>query len=264
MLSNNFSHAFCSTLSKRPKYFEWDFHSKNNDLSVYIDNDVMKGLRDKNDKKTKILWLLESNFFDGGALEFVKNNLIQIKETFVEVWTHNHYLLNLDEIFKWCPAYGTYIDKIELYPKNKLLSMITSNKIFTEQQKFRYNFAIKNRDKLDLFGRGFSEIEKKETGLCDYMFSICIENDTYDTYFTEKILDCFATGTIPIYKGTKKITNYFDENGILFLDEIDLNDINSDLYYSKLNSVIKNLELVKEYDVLEDWIYNKYLKKFLQ
>ena len=35
------------------------------------------------------------------------------------------------------------------------------------------------------------------------MFSVCIENDVYDTYFTEKILDCFATGTIPIYKGTK-------------------------------------------------------------
>ena len=36
-----------------------------------------------------------------------------------------------------------------------------------------------------------AENENKEVGLCDYMFSVVIENGIYETYFTEKILDCF-------------------------------------------------------------------------
>ena len=83
--------------------------------------------------------------------------------------------------------------------------MVTSNKVWTAQQKYRVDFAEKNKDIIDIYGRGFKEIEEKEEGLQDYMFSICIENITYDSYFTEKILDCFATGTIPVYKGSKKI-----------------------------------------------------------
>ena len=40
-------------------------------------------------------------------------------------------------------------------------------------------------------------------------------------YFNEKIIDCFFSGTIPIYWGTKNISKYFDENGIIFFPNID-------------------------------------------
>jgi hypothetical protein len=62
-----------------------------------------------------------------------------------------------------------------------------------------------NKDRIDVYGRGISEIPNKEVGLKDYMFSFAVENDTYDTYFTEKILDCFATGTIPYTWVQKKL-----------------------------------------------------------
>jgi hypothetical protein len=95
------------------------------------------------------------------------------------------------------------------------------------------------------------------------MFSICSENDTFDTYFTEKILDCFATGTIPIYLGTKKITNFFDENGILFLEDIDLNTINEELYFSKIESVKNNFNLVQQYLCPEDFIAKNYISDII-
>ena len=38
----------------------------------------------------------------------------------------------------------------------------------------------------------------KSQALNDYMFSVVLENDQYDDYFTEKILDCFATGIVHI------------------------------------------------------------------
>ena len=141
--------------------------------------------------------------------------------------------------------------------------MICSDKQITEQQRFRASFALSNLDKIDVFGHIHNPIQKKEEGLNDYMFSVCIENGTYDTYFTEKLLDAFATGTIPIYKGTRNVVNHFNSEGILFLDDINIDDLTEDLYYSKLDFVKENFEKVKELDILENWMYKNYLKNIL-
>lgn len=86
---------------------------------------------------------------------------------------------------------------------------------------------------------------------------------TYDDYFTEKILDCFATGTIPIYLGTKNIGNYFDSNGIItYTDDFDIKSLTPELYYSKMESINNNFERVKEYEIPEDMMYQKYLKQY--
>ena len=114
--------------------------------------------------------------------------------------------------------------------------------------------------KIDLFG-GINpdrRIERKDVALNDYMFSIAIENDTSDTYFTEKILDCFATATIPVYKGTKNVCRYFNPDGIIFLDGDILPDLSYDLYQSKREAVLENLQKVKEFNTIEDWIYLNY------
>ena len=91
------------------------------------------------------------------------------------------------------------------------------------------------------------------------MFSVAIENAKYDDYFTEKILDCFASGTIPIYYGTDNISNYFNSNGIIKLKDLIFDDLTPDLYYSKMEFVKENFEKVLEMEVLEDYIYKNYL-----
>ena len=141
--------------------------------------------------------------------------------------------------------------------------MICSDKVKTPLQQFRVNYALENKDNLDLYGHLYKGIQKKEEGLNDYMFSVCIENDEHDTYFTEKILDAFATGTIPIYKGTRKIVNHFNENGILFLDDINLNDITPELYFSKMDAVKENFEKVLSLNVLENYMYDKYIINYV-
>jgi hypothetical protein len=113
-------------------------------------------------------------------------------------------------------------------------------------------------DQVDLFGRGFNEIENKEEGLCDYMFSVVIENGFYQSYFTEKLLDCFATGTIPVYLGTSDISDYFNKDGIIDLTEEF--DVSEEIYYSKIDAIKENLEKIKTIEVLEDFIYMQYLK----
>jgi hypothetical protein len=47
------------------------------------------------------------------------------------------------------------------------------------------------------------------------MFHVAIENVSHDDYFTEKIIDCFLTRTIPVYWGCPNIGTFFDADGII-------------------------------------------------
>lgn len=48
-------------------------------------------------------------------------------------------------------------------------------------------------------------------------FHIAIENIYTRNYFSEKLIDCFVTKTIPIYWGCPNIGDYFNINGILIV-----------------------------------------------
>ena len=52
------------------------------------------------------------------------------------------------------------------------------------------------------------------------------ENAKADYEFTEKLIDCFLSGTIPIYYGCPSIQKFFDIRGILQFDtKEECNDI---------------------------------------
>jgi len=52
--------------------------------------------------------------------------------------------------------------------------------------------------------------------LARYEFCLCYENSSFPGYITEKIFDCFATGTIPIYRGAPDIDSFLPRE--LFID----------------------------------------------
>lgn len=64
--------------------------------------------------------------------------------------------------------------------------------------------------------------ENKIETISNYKFCICAENVEYDGYVTEKIIDCFIAGTIPIYFGTSKISKMVPKD--IYIDFIDFND----------------------------------------
>lgn len=156
----------------------------------------------------------------------------------------------------------------QVYEKIKLVSAISSTKDFLPGHLVRLEFinAIKNR--VDLYGRGFQGISSKLDGLKDYMFSVTIENCYEENGFTEKIQDCFLTGTIPIYYGTPNIGDFYDINGILtFSNQEELNNIlnnlTPELYYSKMTSIMSNYLNAYKYPTTNDAIYDLYFSKLL-
>ncbi len=92
------------------------------------------------------------------------------------------------------------------------------------------------------------------------MFNICIENASYPGYFSEKVLDCFCAGTIPIYYGDPEIGKYFDERGIIKLtDDFDINSLTNELYASMLPYAEINLEIAKNMGLPEDKMWKEYI-----
>jgi uncharacterized protein YutD len=264
LIGGGFQHDFSSTNAKKPKYFEYIKNKFESNISLYVDSSIMSGVKERNInfEKIKLAFISESKSIFN--TDIIKNNYEKVIESYDYIFTHDQELLKLDNKFKFIHANGFWIKEPKIYNKTNLISMITSNKLMIEGHVNRIKTFYKFKNKLDYYGRGFKEIQFKEEGLCNYMFSIVMENAKYDDYFTEKILDCFATGTIPIYYGTNNISNYFNKDGIITLtNDFKIEDLSSELYYSKLDAIKDNLERVIKYEVAEDIIYEKYLKYLL-
>lgn len=269
-----FSHCKYSTAFQESKYINWNRSpiSGNDDIAVYTDNSLD---RVNPSVKKKIGWLLESPAISERQQEWIKNN----HDKFDLVFTNNKDVLSLDEgftpdninsgkKFKFLPTGGCWIrpEDQKVYDKNILLSIIASNKDYTEGHRLRGEVINRYRSKMDVFGRGYNQLNYKLDGLRSYMFSIVIENTKKDYYFTEKIIDCFATGTIPIYWGCPAVSEtfmFFDNRGILAFNNISeldtiISNLSEDLYNSKKDYIDNNFHKMKEYLISEDYLYEKY------
>ena len=121
-------------------------------------------------------------------------------------------------------------------------------------------FAEELKDKVDAFGsvqltlyNKMIKHERKFESLKDYAFSIAIENldsNIDDYYFSEKITDCFITGTVPIYYGCPNIGKFFNTDSILIFNTAE-----------ELHNILDNLSM-ELYDSMKDAIYDNYKRSF--
>ncbi len=93
--------------------------------------------------------------------------------------------------------------------------------------------------------------------LFDTQFHICIENTKRDNWFTEKLIDCLITKTIPIYWGCPNIGNWFNLDGFIIVDSLDdivksCNSLTETTYQEKLKAVEENYEISKKYANIGD------------
>jgi hypothetical protein len=82
--------------------------------------------------------------------------------------------------------------------------------------------------------------------------NIAIENNSEYNYFTEKLIDCFRTFTVPIYWGCTNIEDHFDVRGMIIISELDkipeiIESITIKDYLDRMPFLIKNYELSKAY-----------------
>ena len=243
-------------------------------MCIRDSGEALKVLEDDSDKP-KFIWLLESREIIPEQYKFIEDNYDFVASRVDGIFTADQRLTNEvgpDGKFLYCLSNAApWVMDRDIYTKSKLVSMIASNKGYTEGHRRRLKVVQAFVDKFgqdDLYGWGLTHelpLKEKSKGLADYMFSFACENANYPTYFTEKLTDCFACGTIPVYYGTVGVAQYFNPDGIIFLDQhspwdkIPWDKLTEEYYESKKDVIQENFEIAKCMRVAEDFMYGNYL-----
>lgn len=168
------------------------------------------------------------------------------------------------------------------YKKKLRISTIFGHKKLTEGHKLRHKIyyidnSINIKKEIYLSGnmnghhRGhlikkmYHKLLGPDKFVCfeNCMFHLCIENSRQDNYFSEKLMDCFMTKTVPVYWGCPNIGEYFDTRGMIILDTDNeyeivgiINRLTEYDFISRKKYILKNLETAKQYVNYNDRLCN--------
>jgi len=261
ILDSSFSHCKYSNNPLPPtsfsKYIEWDRNVSNTeDLVFYTDKHLHSPYPGH---KKKIALLMEPYTNQQSNYEWISQN----NHLYDYVLTNEKTLLDKGENFIFYPFGGCWVEESNrriTHDKTKLASIIASNKTFLPGHKKRHELINKFGNNLDVMGRGYRPIDSITEGLAPYMFSVVIENQNRDFFFSEKIINPIMTGTIPIYWGMPSIGEYFDTRGMIILNNVDdfehiFPTLTWELYNKLLPYIKENFSLAQNYILAEDWIF---------
>jgi hypothetical protein len=217
---------------------------------------------------TRVAWVLEPAEINPEPYDRIARR----HDDFDLVLTHHASLLAIGGAKAALYPNGmTWIDAEDWreHAKTRDVSIVASAQRRTSGHRLRHDLVARAGDALDVWGKGYRPVARKVTALGPYRFSVAIENSRPEgSYFTEKLLDCFATHTIPVYWGCPSIGRYFDTRGMVLAPTLDaLEDAarmcargGARLYASMRDAVRRNHELAKRYAVAEDWIVREVLR----
>jgi len=249
------------------------------------DDFVMKSEYKKIDRDKKVALLIEPRAIVPEAYEYISKHYDEFKYVFTGddellklpnakpiIWGGVWYRLEEIDI-------TGYEDKEKKYKaidpkKTKLISMICSDKELCDLHKERKRIARKYKDKIDVYGTIDGGTYIDDNIHKDYMYEVVIENDIQNIWFTEKLLNCFANKTIPIYYGARNIKEYFDYDCMLICSSIEevehtidtilekKDDYEFFYRWSDINKKLdKNYELSKQYENFDERFYKTYEKE---
>lgn len=266
------------------KFIEWEFNNNLVSNSVFITDLCLEDVVRARGAKRKIAWILEPRAIHPQVYDWIEKNnrlfdyvltfdldLVDRGENFLyyphgRCWIPNP---TVDQTRTWQQVNEFVLDVLSPV-KTKTCSIIASSKQSTIGHRLRHEVIRTCKQEncdVDVFGYGYCPIEDKSSALYPYRFSITIENSIQRGYWTEKIVDCFATFTIPIFWGDKEgLSKHFNTSGIIFASSHkDIMDIVAEvqqhgesMYRDRIEAVISNYKRVETYRIPEDWIFNNY------
>tara|TARA_R100000152_G_C6755649_1_gene179387 strand:+ start:404 stop:1255 length:852 start_codon:yes stop_codon:yes gene_type:complete len=260
-----------SNSTRKPKNFSW--HTEFGVCDVWIDNGIIQGANEPYHSR-KYGWFLESRAIKPQLFMWLQQNYESVLNQYEGIFTCDKELVKLDPMRFILSPPGSCLPWVNpteyaIYNKTKLCSMIASAKQMSPGHLLRHQVAQKMLDAgvhvvggacgTPKIGLDSGRIHpNKISALGDFMFHVVVENCQYDNYFTEKLTDCFATGTVPIYLGCPSIGEHFNTDGMLFLDEegnFDISSLNADRYYGMMPAIEDNLNRVRKLQGADDFIW---------
>ena len=132
--------------------------------------------------------------------------------------------------------------------RNKFFDKLSQYKVVDSGGSFRNNVGGPVGDKLEF--------------LSHYKFSICFENSKTQGYISEKLVDAFEAGTIPIYFGDDTILELLNNKSYIHVKSEDEFDEKIELIKQIDNNDTLYQEMIREKIVIDDTRYAKELQKY--
>jgi hypothetical protein len=231
-------------------------------IELFVDN--FNGY-DPNKKSFKILWVKESE-----EISKFKSHAIEHHKKFDAVITYDEDVLNQCDNSYFMPFGSTWISEFDFSrPKFFSVSHLTGHKNWLSGHKLRHeihflqneikipkNFFVSKHGGPKIFENNRILGETKNN-LFDSQFHICIENNKQKNYFTEKLIDCFITKTIPIYYGCPNISDFFNTEGFFIVENAKeiiqiINNLDENQYFKMLSFVEENYKLSLQFSNLTE------------
>lgn len=269
--------SFCD--GRQSRYIYWDRANKNLDFHIYSHEQILKTT---GTPRKKFALLIESDqivpqdyliFDKNPGLHREFNNIFTFSERLLDKYD-NALLYIYGTVWYGTPKGGGEMRDDLFMEKDANVSMICSDKEYNKMHKLRKDvaFYLKNNHLADTYGNfdGGQRISQVADGLTRYRYNVAIENSTSRNYFTEKVMNCFASMTIPIYIGADNIGSYFNDSGIIQLSpNISMTEIEKtiklcgkEFYDERIEAVKDNYRRVQNYLTPEDQIYINYAHLF--
>ena len=139
------------------------------------------------------------------------------------------------------------------------ISLIASMKNDLEGHKLRHKLISFDKSHthqlLTPLGRAYEQFDDIVTALAPFRYSVIVENCIEPHYFTEKILNCLACKTIPIYWGHESVKQYFDTSNWLFFNDLEDG-------YEKIKFASSGKHIVSQDKTHENYVQAKSYKNF--
>jgi len=284
LIDRGFSHLSLprGMCGKVPTQFKWVRNkSAYEGITVYTDKMISHENVRRFAGKYKVAWLIEPPTSPGSAYK----RIIPLEKLFDEVWTYDVNLLKRNpEKYKFCIHGGAWSNEslldVTAHKKTIPLSMIFSQSNTTPGHRLRHTIhkVLSQSDigEKIIFGgsgcglrlphhpsgHGISSGAREKLFL-DSLFTIVVESNYKENYFTEKLVDPLLLKTIPIYWGCPNIGEFFDVRGIIiFENSSHLCEIARKIlldpravYDKYLPYTQINYTRAKKYMIPEDWFH---------
>jgi hypothetical protein len=216
----------------------------------------------------------------------IENYLINNHMKYHTIFTYNTNVLDKCpnaklSIFGTCWIPKDYYMNMDTSRKEFKISMLASNKninnaeghnfrqlIHHNQNRFKdypitFFRSFRHKPEITDYGNNPFINDSKIDLFNTFQFSIIIENSKQINYFTEKIVDCLVTKTIPIYWGCPNISDFFDTTGWIILNTSSLDEIidklkilSKDYYEKYTDNIEQNYHKAISYSQLVNNINN--------
>ena len=219
-------------------------------VSISIDN-----LACNEDADYKILFLAEPL----AILPTVSEGALRSAYKFDKIYTFTQSILDkypTAELFEWGSSWLDF-DDLKISKTNNV-SFVTSSKSQSGGHMLRLDImrllnTVDVSNGLQYYAHQSPPFHHRRNDFFESSkFHISVENSRQKNYFTEKVIDCFASKTVPIYYGCPNIGDWFNMDGMITfhdLDELELiiRKLDADAYDWRKDAIEENYEIAKKF-----------------